>query len=56
VFLPDDHVLIAGDAIMTMTGDSMLGVFNVDPEQAKPAFGGSLHSTQSSSVLAMARR
>jgi glyoxylase-like metal-dependent hydrolase (beta-lactamase superfamily II) len=38
VFLPEDHVLLAGDAIATVTGEPMLGVFNVDPEQAKKSF------------------
>ena len=38
VFLPEDHVLIAGDAIATATGEPMLGVFNADPEQAKESF------------------
>jgi glyoxylase-like metal-dependent hydrolase (beta-lactamase superfamily II) len=28
-------VLIAGDAIMTMDGEPRLGVFNVDPLQAR---------------------
>ncbi|HJS97046.1 MAG TPA: MBL fold metallo-hydrolase [Solirubrobacteraceae bacterium] len=37
-FLPEDHVVIAGDAITTATGEPMLGVFNVDPEQAKESF------------------
>jgi glyoxylase-like metal-dependent hydrolase (beta-lactamase superfamily II) len=39
VFMPDDHVLIAGDAIATVTGEPILGVFNADPEQAKESFG-----------------
>jgi glyoxylase-like metal-dependent hydrolase (beta-lactamase superfamily II) len=34
VFLPDDQVLIAGDAIATTGGEPAVGVFNVDPEQA----------------------
>ena len=38
VFLPEDHVLIAGDAITTMTGEPAPGVFNVDPEQAMDSF------------------
>jgi glyoxylase-like metal-dependent hydrolase (beta-lactamase superfamily II) len=38
IFLPDDRVLIAGDAIATVTGEPMLGVFNVDPAQAKESF------------------
>ena len=38
VFLPDDQVLIAGDAIATMGGEPILGVFNVDPEQAADSF------------------
>lgn len=38
VFLPDDHVLIAGDAIATVGGEPTLGVFNVDPEQAADSF------------------
>jgi len=38
VFLPEDHVLIAGDAIATMGGEPMLGVFNADPEQAADSF------------------
>lgn len=38
VFLPDDQVLIAGDAIATMGGEPRLGVFNVDPEQAADSF------------------
>jgi glyoxylase-like metal-dependent hydrolase (beta-lactamase superfamily II) len=36
--LPEDQVLIAGDAIMTMTGEPMLGVFSVDLQQAKVTF------------------
>jgi len=38
VFMPEARVLIAGDAIATMTGEPALGVFNVDPEQAKNSF------------------
>ena len=38
VFLPDDQVLIAGDAITTMGGEPTLGVFNVDLEQAADSF------------------
>lgn len=38
VFLPDDQVLIAGDAIATVGGEPILGVFNVDPERAKESF------------------
>jgi glyoxylase-like metal-dependent hydrolase (beta-lactamase superfamily II) len=37
-FLPEDRVVIAGDAIATATGEPTLGVFNVDPEQAKESF------------------
>lgn len=37
-FLPEDRVVIAGDAIATPTGEPRLGVFNVDPEQAKRSF------------------
>jgi glyoxylase-like metal-dependent hydrolase (beta-lactamase superfamily II) len=35
VFLPDDHVLIAGDAIASIAGEPIVGVFNVDPAQAQ---------------------
>lgn len=35
LFFPGDGVLIAGDAIMSLDGEPRLGVFNVDPEQAK---------------------
>jgi glyoxylase-like metal-dependent hydrolase (beta-lactamase superfamily II) len=38
VFLPEDHVLIAGDAIASMEGEPILGVFNVDPEEARASF------------------
>jgi len=55
VFLPDDQVLIAGDAIATMGGEPILGVFNVDPEQAA-ASTGSRNSTRRSSASATAPR
>jgi glyoxylase-like metal-dependent hydrolase (beta-lactamase superfamily II) len=35
IFFSDDHVLIAGDAITTMSGEPAIGVFNADPEQAR---------------------
>lgn len=38
VHFPDDQVLIAGDAIATMGGEPILGVFNVDAEQAADSF------------------
>jgi len=38
IFLPEDHVLIAGDAIATTGGEPTPGVFNVDPEQARDSF------------------
>ena len=48
VFLPEDHVLIAGDAITTMTGEPAPGVFNVDPEQATDSFHRLASSTRAS--------
>lgn len=39
VFLPEELVLIAGDAVATMSGEPTPGVFNVDPEQAQDTFG-----------------
>jgi glyoxylase-like metal-dependent hydrolase (beta-lactamase superfamily II) len=38
VFLAEDHVLIAGDAIATVSGEPTPGVFNLDPEQAQRSF------------------
>lgn len=38
VFLSEDRVLIAGDAVATMSGEPTPGVFNVDPEQAQDTF------------------
>jgi glyoxylase-like metal-dependent hydrolase (beta-lactamase superfamily II) len=38
VFLPQDRVLIAGDAVATMSGKPTPGVFNVDREQAQDTF------------------
>jgi glyoxylase-like metal-dependent hydrolase (beta-lactamase superfamily II) len=38
VFFPEDHVLVAGDAIASTEGEPILGVFNVDPEQARASF------------------
>jgi glyoxylase-like metal-dependent hydrolase (beta-lactamase superfamily II) len=35
VFFPEDCVLIAGDAIMSIDGEPRLGAFNVDPDQAR---------------------
>lgn len=38
IFLPEDRVLIAGDAIATASGEPTPGVFNVDPDQATDTF------------------
>jgi glyoxylase-like metal-dependent hydrolase (beta-lactamase superfamily II) len=35
VYFPENHVLIAGDAVATISGEPTTGVFNVDPDQAE---------------------
>ncbi len=38
VFLPEDHVLIAGDAIASIDGEPILGAFNTNPALAQASF------------------
>lgn len=38
LYVPAQRILFAGDAVASMTGQPIVGVFNVDPEEAKASF------------------